>query len=103
MLEEALLNKLIEFEEGDELEFKRKHYGRDDAQRLELALDLTSFANTRGGLLIVGMEEDVATGRAKGLRPLVAKPHGTEEEVRYRQVTQQTVFRRSGTTRSGSL
>jgi hypothetical protein len=43
--------------ESINLEFKRKVYGNKDADKKELLKDITSFANTNGGLLIIGVDE----------------------------------------------
>jgi hypothetical protein len=52
--------------EDSDLEFKGELYGNGDSARRELASDVASFANTVGGLIILGIEED-AQGRADEL------------------------------------
>lgn len=44
--------------EGKAVEYKRDMYGRSDADKKELLKDVSSFANTDGGDLIIGMDED---------------------------------------------
>lgn len=44
--------------EGVAIEYKRDCYGRNDEAVKEWLKDISSFANTAGGHLIVGMEED---------------------------------------------
>lgn len=50
--------------EGLVIEYKREPYGKGDADKKEALKDITSFANSAGGHLIIGMEENdgVATG-----------------------------------------
>jgi hypothetical protein len=55
--------------EGLLLDFKRTAYGRSDADVKEFLKDTTSFANTAGGHLIIGMDENA--GAASALAPLV--------------------------------
>ena len=43
--------------EGLDIEYKRDPYGPADKDRKEAAKDITSFANTHGGHLIIGMVE----------------------------------------------
>jgi predicted HTH transcriptional regulator len=43
--------------EGVRLEFKRGPYGNADADKKELLKDISSFANTLGGHLVIGIEE----------------------------------------------
>lgn len=50
-----LLNE--RFPEGKSLDYKRDMYGRGDSEKKELLKDVTSFANTTGGDLIIGMDE----------------------------------------------
>jgi hypothetical protein len=56
--------------EGQIVEYKRDPYGRADADVKEFLKDVTAMANTRGGHIIVGLEE--ADGVAKGLSPIKA-------------------------------
>ena len=48
-----------------ELEFKGPMYKTTDGEKKEMALDIAQFANSAGGLIIVGMEEDKTTKVAK--------------------------------------
>src|SRR5271157_1039613 len=43
--------------EGKTLDYKRDLYGRNDPEKKELLKDASSFANTMGGDLIIGMDE----------------------------------------------
>jgi hypothetical protein len=56
---EADLRDVIEAEkpEGVDIEYKRDPYGGSDADKKEALKDITSFANTNGGHLIIGMDE----------------------------------------------
>jgi predicted HTH transcriptional regulator len=40
------------------IEYKRESYGSNDDARAEFLADISSFANTRGGDLILGMQAD---------------------------------------------
>jgi hypothetical protein len=44
--------------EGSRLEFKRDMYGRGDEDRRELLRDITAMANSRGGQILIGVDED---------------------------------------------
>ncbi|MGR6915339.1 AlbA family DNA-binding domain-containing protein [[Actinomadura] parvosata] len=44
--------------EAEDLEYKRELYGNGDSQRRELCKDVAALANTRGGLLVIGIQED---------------------------------------------
>ncbi|MEV0307817.1 AlbA family DNA-binding domain-containing protein [Nonomuraea fuscirosea] len=52
--------------EAEDLEYKRELYGNGDSQRRELCKDVAALANTRGGLLVVGIQEN-DQGRAIAL------------------------------------
>ncbi|MFQ6133173.1 MAG: helix-turn-helix domain-containing protein [Armatimonadota bacterium] len=52
------LEELIGVAESDRLEFKRDAYGTTREDRREMLRDITSFANARGGYLLLGIEED---------------------------------------------
>jgi Putative DNA-binding domain len=56
---EADLNGLIQagVPEGLVMEYKRDPYGKSDADRKEALKDISSFGNSAGGHLIIGMEE----------------------------------------------
>jgi predicted HTH transcriptional regulator len=57
---EADLNSLISAQaaEDERLEFKRDMYGPDADDTREMIRDITGFANHRGGLIMIGVEED---------------------------------------------
>jgi hypothetical protein len=67
---EAELNDLVQASvpEGLAIEYKREPYGNSDADKKEALKDISSFANSAGGHLIIGMEE--TNGVATGLRGL---------------------------------
>jgi Putative DNA-binding domain len=54
------LLELIVAEEGEskEIDYKRLLPGKSDADRREFLFDISSFANTSGGYLVFGMDED---------------------------------------------
>lgn len=72
------LKRIVEerIEESARLEFKRQlpEPGKND----DLAKDMTAMANTEGGVIIYGIEQD-NTGRAKELRPFSVS--GASERV----------------------
>ena len=44
--------------ESEILDYKRDCYGNSDANKRELLKDVSSFANTRGGHIIIGIDEE---------------------------------------------
>jgi hypothetical protein len=72
------LRRIVEqrLEETSQLEFKRQlpEPGKND----DLARDLAAMANTEGGVIIYGIEQD-STGRARDLRPFAVS--GAAERV----------------------
>lgn len=54
--EDALRN-LLDLHEGDELDFKKQPHDRDGNGPRNLGVDVASFANHKGGLIIVGIAE----------------------------------------------
>ncbi|MEU6778652.1 ATP-binding protein [Nonomuraea angiospora] len=44
--------------EAEDLDYKRELYRRDDKGRISLSSDVAALASTRGGVLILGIEED---------------------------------------------
>jgi hypothetical protein len=58
-ISEADLNDLIQagVPEGLFIEYKRDPYGNGDSDKKEALKDITSFANSAGGHLLIGMEE----------------------------------------------
>ena len=57
---EATLHELLEngVSEGQSLDYKRDKVGNSDADKKEFLRDVSSFANARGGHLILGVNED---------------------------------------------
>lgn len=98
-LTEDHLQRLIAAQAAESLrmEYKRETYGGNDDQRLEFLADISSFANSIGGDLIIGMvaAKGVPTGfhpftgdadaerlrleqmARDGLQPRIAKLHST--------------------------
>jgi len=74
--------------EGEQLDFKAGLYANGDSARRELAGDLAAFANHRGGVLVLGVDED-ESGAVAGL-PLVELTD--DEERRMQQVVGGNVF-----------
>jgi hypothetical protein len=68
--------------EDADLDFKQARYGNSDPARRDLAGDVAAMANTRGGLIIIGVrdEDDVAV-------ELTPVPLEDGEEARIRQIT----------------
>ncbi len=83
-LERAVVNKV---QESFDLEFKAVLYPPTDGGRHELAEDVAAIANTRGGLVVLGIKD--ANGRAEALIP-VAVSDG--EDRRMRNVIADLVF-----------
>lgn len=52
--------------ESDDLEFKLGLYDKGPAGNAELAADVASFANSSGGIIVLGIEEDRETSAAQG-------------------------------------
>jgi hypothetical protein len=67
-----------ELRESHTLELKRDDYLRTEGGRREMAKDLAALA-VDGGTLIIGVEEDKATGRATALTPVAIQ--GLAERV----------------------
>lgn len=57
---ESALQRLIEgrIREDTDLESKRELYGTTDAAKRDLATDLSAMANSRGGVIVLGMDEN---------------------------------------------
>lgn len=67
--------------EADDLDFKRDLYGNADADKQELAADVASFANHRGGLILIGVDE--VDGVVEAILPVALSD---AEDARMRQV-----------------
>lgn len=82
-VDEAALERLVAgaAREEQDLEYKRELYGNTDKEKKDLAGDVAALANTVGGLLILGIQEN--NGAAAGLMPVQLSD---QEEVRIRQV-----------------
>src|SRR4051794_11019262 len=44
--------------EAEDLDFKREHYERADKGRIGLSTDVVAMANDRGGVIVVGIDDD---------------------------------------------
>lgn len=75
--------------EDERLEFKREMYGHSDGQIAEMIRDIVALANHRGGLILIGVEED-GDGVATGLPGIT----GTGHVERITSSTQANVARR---------
>lgn len=73
---EAHLKALIDAKAAESLhiEYKRETYGGNDESRREFLADVSSFANTRGGDLIIGINAE--DGIPKGLTPFTGISDG---------------------------
>ena len=63
---QALIDSSVR--ESVHIDFKRQSYGTDDASKKELLKDVSAFANTLGGHILIGMDED--SGAASAITPL---------------------------------
>lgn len=89
--------------EAEDLDFKEALYADTDATKDELAADIASFANHRGGIILLGVAE--ADGAASGL-PGVAVSDGEERrmtQIVAARVTPYVDFRIHRITGPGSL
>ncbi|GAA2815293.1 ATP-binding protein [Nonomuraea dietziae] len=66
VLEYAHLQLLVDGQipEAEDLDYKRDLYGNSEAEKRKLSTDVAALASTRGGLLVLGIDED-DQGRAK--------------------------------------
>jgi len=78
------LERLIAAQAAESLhvEYKRETYGTNDDQRREFLADVSSFANTAGGDLIIGMT--AAKGVPTGIHPFTGD--GEAERLRLEQM-----------------
>lgn len=58
--------------EGVFVDYKKEMYGRSDADAKEFLKDISSFANTSGGHLIIGVDE--TAGTPTGITPISGDP-----------------------------
>lgn len=56
--EDLLRLKEAAVPERQDFDYKRDSYGRSDADKVEFLADVSSFANTAGGHIVIGMAED---------------------------------------------
>jgi len=69
-------------EETDEIEFKEAHYDNINGKQ-ELAKDIAAFANSSGGILLIGIEEERSSGKAISIKPVSI---GQQMSLKYRQI-----------------
>jgi len=73
--------------ESANLDFKRTTYGNRDADKKELLKDISAFANTNGGLLIIGIDE--SDGYADSVVPF--EENADEEIQRLNSILESSV------------
>ena len=73
--------------EDEDLDFKRELYGNSDSAKRDLAGDLASFANHRGGVIVIGIEDEGDV--AARLNPVELSDG---EEARIRQIAAGNIF-----------
>ncbi|WP_274426905.1 AlbA family DNA-binding domain-containing protein [Chelativorans sp. YIM 93263] len=78
---EADIQQLLadEQHEGLGVEFKRDMYGNADADKKEFLKDLSAFANSAGGQLLIGVDE--LQGAANAISPIVGDPDVTLQRL----------------------
>jgi hypothetical protein len=69
--------------EGKTIDYKRDPYGNRDEDKKELLKDVSSFANTQGGDILIGVDED--KGVPTGI-PGVAVPDIDKEKLRLEEI-----------------
>lgn len=71
---EADIQQLVTYAqtEGLSVEFKRDMYGNADADKKEFLKDLSAFANSSGGQLLIGVDEQ--QGVASAISPIAGDP-----------------------------
>mgnify|MGYP003641952084 CR=1 FL=1 len=69
--------------EGKKVEYKRDSYGSSDADKKELLKDVSSFANTQGGDIYIGIDEN--KGVPVGI-PGISVPNVDSEKLRLEQI-----------------
>ena len=80
---EVALNAVIGSAESVTIDFKRELPRRDERGRHDFCADVCAFANTAGGDLIYGIDED-DEGKARAIVPSTANPD--EEQLRLQDV-----------------
>lgn len=86
-ISEADLRALVDVgvAEGVLIEYKRETYGNNDDSKKEFLKDISSFANTQGGHLVIGVEE---SGGVPIALPGVPVPDSDKELLRLESVVQ---------------
>ncbi|MBI3183713.1 MAG: putative DNA binding domain-containing protein [Myxococcales bacterium] len=79
--EQHLQNLVGRAAEDADLDFKREHYGNGDDSKRSLAQDVAALANSRGGLILIGIDE--INGVASAITPVALSD---AEELRLRQI-----------------
>src|SRR5205823_7811738 len=69
--------------EGKTVDYKRDPYGNRDEDKKELLKDVSSFANTQGGDILIGVDED--KGVPTGI-PGVTVPDIDKEKLRIEEI-----------------
>lgn len=78
LLQAAVDQRMVE---TDDLDWKSALPGKEEERLEEFAKDVAAMANTRGGLLVYGVEEERGKGSAKGFRS-VDNSEGAQRRLR---------------------
>jgi schlafen family protein len=88
------LDDLFGAVESDQLECKKQHYKLDDSpDKFELAKDVSSFANAKGGIILIGVEaREDQTIAADIIRKICAFPKSQAQIPRYRDILKDWIY-----------
>ncbi|WP_217913527.1 AlbA family DNA-binding domain-containing protein [Miltoncostaea marina] len=94
ILDAGTFDALVGLEEGQELDFKARPYNLGSRNgRRGLVADVAAFANSRGGIIVVGVEtQRDATTRMEAASGIASVRPTSVEETRYRDLVKAHVF-----------
>jgi hypothetical protein len=67
MIKECVAQSVVE---SDDLDWKEALPGREEPRLVEFSKDVAAMANTRGGVIVYGVEEERGKGTAKAIKPV---------------------------------